>query len=273
MPSKYVWILWVSIIMLLSAFDDRALFAEGGSRNTITIVYNNVAGDMSAGLQVAGGFSALIVFDQQKILFDAGGDAAILIGNVRALELDFEKLDAVVISHNHWDHVYGLPALFYLAETLPKVYVPGSSRESVLQQNPRLDLVPVDKQVEILPNVWSTGEMEISYRNTTLFEQALVMNADRGLYVITGCAHPGIVEIIQRVKEVIPERPIALVIGGFHLGNATAEEVKQVSSSLRELGVEAIAPSHCTGGLAMEVFREEWGENYVELYLGDVYKF
>ncbi len=273
MPSKNNWVFWVGVIMALSMSFGQEPFADDPSENSITIVYNNIPGKTSARVQVGGGFSAFIMFDQHKILFDPGGDAAILIGNVRALELDLEKLDVVVISHNHWDHVYGLPALFYLAETVPKVYVPGSSRESVLQQNPRLDLVPVDKQVEILPNVWSIGEMKTSYMNIALFEQALILNGARGLYVITGCAHPGIVEIIERVKEVIPERPIALVTGGFHLGNATAEEVRQVSSRLRELGVEAIAPSHCTGGLAMEIFREEWGENYLALYLGDVCKF
>ena len=273
MPGKYNWVIWTGVIMALSASFGQEPFAEGPSENSITIVYNNVPGDMSDSIQVAGGFSAFIVFDKQKILFDAGGDTSILIKNIRALDLELEKLDAVVISHNHWDHVYGLPGVFCLVEVVPKVYVPASSRDSVLQQNPGLDVVPVDEPMEILSRVWSTGEMETSYRSIILHELSLILDGNDGLYVITGCAHPGIVEIIERVRGVIPDRPIALVTGGFHLVNATAEAVREISSSLKELGVEAIAPSHCTGDVAMDIFREEWADKYIELYLGHVYKF
>ncbi|UCD06173.1 MAG: MBL fold metallo-hydrolase [candidate division WOR-3 bacterium] len=267
------WDSWANFFMLLTASSGSLLFAGGTFDNSITIVYNNVPGDMVTGLQVAGGFSAFIVFDRQKILFDTGGDAAVLLGNINALELELGKMDAVVISHNHWDHIYGLPVLYYLAEPVPKVYVPGSSRDSVLRQNPRLDIVPVDEPFEILPNVWSSGVMKTSYRNITLHEQSLILDGDRGLHVITGCAHPGIVKIIERVREVIPERPIALVAGGFHLVNASERDVRDISARLKELGVTNIAPSHCTGGMAMDIFRKEWGKNFIELYLGYVCKF
>jgi 7,8-dihydropterin-6-yl-methyl-4-(beta-D-ribofuranosyl)aminobenzene 5'-phosphate synthase len=267
------WSCCVGIFVLLSALDDPLLSAGGGSGNTITIVYNNVPGDISAGLQTAGGFSAFIVFDQQKILFDTGGDTTILIENVRALELDTEGLGAVIISHNHWDHAYGLPGVFYLTEKVPKVYVPGSSRDSILQQNPRLNIVPVYEPAEILPRVWSTGELRTSYRDIVLCEQSLILNGDDGLYVITGCAHPGIVEIIERAKEIFPDRPVALVAGGFHLANASEQDVRDISTKLKELGIRNIAPSHCTGDRAMDVFKEEWGDRYLDLYLGHVHKF
>ena len=266
-------IFWIGVIMSMNASYSQEPLAVGSSENSITIVYNNVPGDMSAGLQVAGGFSAFIVFDRQKILFDTGGDAAILIGNISALGLDLKKLDAVIISHNHWDHAYGLPGIYSLTEKVPKVYVPASARDSVLQQNPRLDIVPVNEPVEIMPSVWLTGELKTSYRDITLCEQSLILDGDEGLYVITGCAHPGVVEIIERVKEVLPERPIVLVTGGFHLVNASEENVRDISSRLKELGVMTIAPSHCTGERAMDIFKEEWGDHYLRLYLGHVYRF
>jgi 7,8-dihydropterin-6-yl-methyl-4-(beta-D-ribofuranosyl)aminobenzene 5'-phosphate synthase len=273
MSHKNNCIFWIGVIMSMNASYGQEPFAVGSSENSITIVYNNVPGDVSAGLQVAGGFSVFIVFDRHKILFDTGGDAAILMGNIRALGLDLKKLDAAIISHNHWDHVYGLPGIYSLTETVPQVHVPASARDSVLQQNPGFDVVAVKEPVEVLPRVWSTGEMQTSYRSITLHEQSLILDGDSGLYVITGCAHPGIVEIVERVREVIPERPIALVAGGFHLVNASESDVRDISARLKELGVMNIAPSHCTGDGAMDIFRKEWEKNYLELYLGNVYKF
>ncbi|MDH4212222.1 MAG: MBL fold metallo-hydrolase [candidate division WOR-3 bacterium] len=273
MPGEKAILCCFVVFMLLSVLHNPTLFAGGSAENSIAIVYNNVPGDMSSGVKVGGGFSAFIVFNQKEILFDTGGDTAILINNIRALGLNLEHLDAAVISHNHWDHVYGLPGIHALTGVTPKVYVPGSSKDSVLQQNPHLDVVPIQEPMEIMPSVWSTGEVKTSYRDIALLEQSLILDGGEGLYVITGCAHPGVVEIIERVKEILPERPIALVTGGFHLVNATEEEVRGISAKLKELGVKNIAPSHCTGSMAMDIFREEWGDRHVELYLGHVHKF
>ncbi|UCF71199.1 MAG: MBL fold metallo-hydrolase [candidate division WOR-3 bacterium] len=273
MSGKRKWILWIGVAMALNALDSQTLSEGGPAENSITVIYNNVPGDISSGLQVGGGFSAFIVFEQHNILFDTGGDTTILLGNVKSLGLDSRNLDAVVISHNHWDHVYGLPGVYCIGEIVPKVYVPCSSKDSVLQQNPSLDIVPVDEPAEILPRVWLTGEMETTYRDITLYEQAMILDDDDGLYVITGCAHPGIVEIIERVRTILHGRPITLVAGGFHLINASEKYVRDISTRLKELGVMAIAPSHCTGNLAMDIFREELGERCLSLYLGNVHKF
>ena len=273
MSGRRTILLFFGVFMLMNVLHDRTLYAGESAGNSITIVYNNVPGDTTAAVQVGGGFSAFITFNQKKILFDTGGDTTILINNIGALGITLEKLDAVVISHNHWDHVYGLPAIHVLTEAVPKVFVTSSSKDSVLQQNPHFEYVPVEKPVEILPHAWSTGEIMTSYKNTTLSEQALILDGGEGLYIITGCAHPGIVAIIEHVRKVFPDSPIALVTGGFHLVGATEQEIREISSKLKMLGVKNIAPSHCTGGLAVDIFRKEWGENYLELYLGHTYKF
>ncbi len=273
MPGEKAILCCFFVSMLLSVLHNPTLLAGGSAENSIKIVYNNVPGDMSSGVKVGWGFSAFIVFYQQKILFDTGGDASILVNNIKALGLNLEHFDALVISHNHWDHAYGLPGINALTKMAPKVFVPGSSKDSILQQNPRLDVVPVCEPVEILPRVWSMGELRTSYRDIVLCEQSLVLNGENGLYVITGCAHPGIIDIIKRVKEILPDRPIALVAGGFHLVNASEEDIRGISARMRELGVTNIAPSHCTGDLALDIFRDEWGDRYLELYLGHVHKF
>ena len=261
------------VLMFLNAFNDSPLLAGESADNSITIVYNNAPGDTTADLQIGGGFSAFIVFQHKKILFDVGGDASTLVNNIRAMDLDLSHLDAVLISHNHWDHVYGLPGIYAFVESNPGVYVPYSAKDAIAQQYPRADVLPVEEPTEILPNVWSTGPMKVDYRGIPFSEQALVLDNDDGLYVVTGCAHPGIVEIVERVKQMFPEGAIALVTGGFHLIGYSDEDIGEISARLQELGVERIAPSHCTGRNAMRIFEKEWGEHYLQLYLGNTHRF
>ncbi|MGD9379312.1 MAG: MBL fold metallo-hydrolase [candidate division WOR-3 bacterium] len=261
------------VCMLLSTFGNPPLSAGEPAENSITIVYNNVPGDTTVDLQVGGGFSAYIIFRQKRILFDVGGDASTLINNIRVLDLDLSNLDAVLISHNHWDHVYGLPGIYVFVESNPGVYVPHSAKDAIAQQYPRADVLPVEEPMQIVPNVWSTGAMAVDYRGIPFSEQALVLENNDGLYVVTGCAHPGIVEIVERVRRMFPEQAIALVAGGFHLVGKTDEQIRGISARLQELGVKRIAPSHCTGQSAMRIFEKEWGEQYLRLYLGNTYHF
>jgi len=240
--------------------------------NFITCVYNNVPGNTGVDVRIGAGFSAFIAYKQRNILFDVGADATILLKNIVVLGIDTRRLDAVVISHNHWDHVYGLPGIYALEESDPDVYVAASSRGAILEQNPRSKVVPIDEPMQIFPDVWSTGSMHVEYRNLSFSEQAIILNNDDGTYVVTGCAHPGIVSIVERVKQLFPEKPIALVAGGFHLVDATEQEIMKISAKLSKLGVKKIAPSHCTGHTAIQIFEQEWAECYVRLYLGDTYR-
>jgi 7,8-dihydropterin-6-yl-methyl-4-(beta-D-ribofuranosyl)aminobenzene 5'-phosphate synthase len=153
------------------------------------------------------------------------------------------------------------------------VYVPYSAKGAIAQQYPRADFLPIEEPTEVLPNVWSTGAMDVDYKGVPFSEQALVLDNGDGLYVVTGCAHPGIVEIVERVKRMFPEQVIALVTGGFHLLGNTDREIKEISARLQELGVKRIAPSHCTGQSAMQIFEREWGEQYLPLYLGNTFRF
>lgn len=273
MSCIYVRVFCIGVMMSLNGSYGQEMLDGGSSGNSITVVYNNIPGDVSPHMQIGAGFSSFIVFGQHRILFDTGGDTTILTGNVRALGLDLKKLDAVIVSHNHWDHAYGLPGIYSLTDMVPRVYVPASAGDSIQQQNPGLDIIGVNEAVEIMQHVWLTGELKTSYRDIALYEQSLILDGDEGLYVITGCAHPGIVEIVERAKQILPERPIALVAGGFHLVNVSEGIVREISTRLKELGVIAIAPSHCTGNMAMDIFKQEWGDRYLDLYLGHVHRF
>ena len=86
----------------------------------------------------------------------------------------------------------------------------------------------------------------------------------KGLVIITGCAHPGIVNIVKRTEELMKRDKVYLVLGGFH--HPPLSCVKE----FKELGVEKVAPSHCTGDLAREAFRKEYKENFIEYGVGKI---
>jgi 7,8-dihydropterin-6-yl-methyl-4-(beta-D-ribofuranosyl)aminobenzene 5'-phosphate synthase len=98
-------------------------------------------------------------------------------------------------------------------------------------------------------------------------EQALVVSTPRGLVVVTGCAHPGIVEIVRRVKEAFGTE-VLLVAGGFHLRRADEGAVDATVKALHELGVRHVAPCHCTGDAARAVFARIFGDRCHLLHVG-----
>lgn len=239
----------------------------------ITIVYNNIPGDTTKGLSTGFGFSAWLEFGDDALLFDTGGDYVNLGDNLEKLKIDYKKMKAVFISHNHWDHVYGIPTAMGASKGIAKVYAPAKSAKSILEQYPRMTIEGIVEAKEILPNIWSTGEMEVTYREIIFTEQSMIINKEGGLYIITGCSHAGIIEIVKKAKSMFPGKVVKFVTGGFHLNQLGDDEVMKISNQFVELGVEKIAPSHCTGSRAIELFEEEWKGNFMRMNLGDNYSF
>jgi 7,8-dihydropterin-6-yl-methyl-4-(beta-D-ribofuranosyl)aminobenzene 5'-phosphate synthase len=87
--------------------------------------------------------------------------------------------------------------------------------------------------------------------------------------IITGCAHPGIVAIVEQAREVFAE-PVRLVLGGFHLGGKSKAEIDAILRDFQRLGVEQVAPCHCTGEQAITQFAAEYGEDFIEAGVGRV---
>jgi 7,8-dihydropterin-6-yl-methyl-4-(beta-D-ribofuranosyl)aminobenzene 5'-phosphate synthase len=228
----------------------------------ITVVYDNNAYDPR--LQTAWGFGCVIERDETTVLFDTGGDGAILLSNMAALGFDPRVVDIVVLSHIHGDHTGGLADLLATG-VRPTVYVPKSFPASFKTQVKAITaLQEVAGPQEILPGIHTTGQM-----GSGIVEQALVVETPQGLVVITGCAHPGIVEMVRRAGQ-IGESGVYLVLGGFHLGGASARRIADIIAAFREMGVQKVAPCHCTGDQAMDMFAAEYGDDFIQNGVGKI---
>jgi 7,8-dihydropterin-6-yl-methyl-4-(beta-D-ribofuranosyl)aminobenzene 5'-phosphate synthase len=229
-----------------------------------TVLYDNYV--HREGTKADWGFSCLIEGTEKTILFDTGTKPEILMHNVEALGVDLKKVDLVVLSHAHGDHTGGLPAVL---ERNPKVEVlfPASFGADFAAMITKAGSAPraVDMAVvEICRNVFLTGEM-----GGPIKEMALVLDTSRGLVVVTGCSHPGIVSILNRVKE-IRARPIHLVFGGFHLGSLPDGDVRKIIDAFTELKVERCGATHCTGDRAIALFQAAFGERYQPIGTGRI---
>jgi len=216
-------------------------------------------------LTTAWGFSCVIRETEKTILFDTGGDGSILLANMKELDINPKEIDLVVLSHIHGDHVGGLPSFLeknpevvvYLPKSFPKGFKDGVKEYGA-------KVVEVQGSLKICQGVYSSGEL-----GTWIKEQSLIIHTEKGLIVITGCAHPGIVKIVNKAKELFKD-DVLLVMGGFHLGGESKGEIEKIVSSFRKLGVSYVGPCHCSGDAARQLFKKEYGENFINVGVGRV---
>jgi len=229
----------------------------------LTVIFNNVSFDKS--LSSSWGFSCLIEWRDETILFDTGGDGNILLSNMKRMNIDPMAVHTVFLSHAHADHTGGLEALLQ-KNTRVRVWLPESFPNAFknMIKNYGAKVKSVRKSAQISEGVHSSGEM-----GDGIIEQALILETSSGLVIITGCAHPGIVNVVRKAKQLY-KGEVYLVMGGFHLAGMSDERAGTIISILKEMGVKKVAPSHCTGEKAMALFREAWGDNFLEGGVGAI---
>jgi 7,8-dihydropterin-6-yl-methyl-4-(beta-D-ribofuranosyl)aminobenzene 5'-phosphate synthase len=276
-PGKaIIWILSAFLLVMTAtawASDLQRVGKDGeqgvmhGSKKVrdleITVVYDN--NHYKEGLETAWGFSCLITGAYKTIFFDTGGDGSLLLGNMKVMGIDPGQIDLIVLSHIHGDHVGGLRSILeknpdvivYLPESFPKHF-----KEDVKLYGAKV--INISGPLKISENVYSTGEI-----GTWIKEQSLIVQTENGIIVITGCAHPGIVEIVKRAKDLIRD-DVLLVIGGYHLGNKGKGEIEEIIKGFKKLGVRYVGPCHCTGDKARQLFQWEYQENYIDVGVGKV---
>lgn len=227
----------------------------------ITVVFDN--NPYKKGLQSGWGFSCLIEGMEKRVLFDTGADGIILLDNMQKLGINPERVETLVLSHAHSDHTGGVYDLLQKNNTLT-VYLPASFPESFKEKAKGYgaELIEVKKPMEISEGVYSTGEMDAWMK-----EQSLIIRTPKGMVIITGCAHPGIVNIVKRAKALFADE-VLFVMGGFHLHNKTSREIKRIISDMKELGVRYVGPCHCSGKKARDLFEEAYGGHYIPVGAG-----
>jgi 7,8-dihydropterin-6-yl-methyl-4-(beta-D-ribofuranosyl)aminobenzene 5'-phosphate synthase len=244
------------------------------------------------------GFAALVEADGRRLLFDTGARPETVLQNARELGVDLAGVRDVILSHNHADHTGGLLTLRRaLAKTDPealgrvhvgkgifatRVAASGAEDDSLARLRRDFEamggsFVEHDAPREIAPGVWLTGPVprvhpernwsgtgrlrtpEGLVEDTVPEDQSLVVDTERGLVLLSGCGHAGVVNTIAHARKTIRPAPIHAMVGGFHLLAADDAHMRWTGERLREAGVENLMGAHCTGIEAVFRLRAQLG--------------
>lgn len=265
-----------------------------------TILVDNIG---QADLSGEWGLSVFIDTGSAHLLLDAGA-SPLFLTNAAALGLDIASVDYGVLSHAHYDHADGMAdffrhnqhARFYLqrpaAANCYKISAEKAGeyeyigiRPDILQDfADRLEFV--DGSFQLLDKVYllphTTPNLAEAGRQANMYlrqpdgswqpddfahEQSLVFDTPQGLVIFNSCSHAGVLNIIQEVSRQL-ERPVRMMIGGFHLYQQSEDEVRQLAGQLRQIGLQAIYTGHCTGQPAFDILRRELGDMVQQLQVG-----
>jgi len=228
----------------------------------ITVICDNEP--YKEGLETSWGFSCLVTGLEKNILFDTGPGRS-LLGNMEKLGIEPKMVEIIFLSHIHDDHSGGLIS-FLEKNSDVAVYLPESFPDKFKSEVRSFGakVVEVEKSIAVCEDVCSTGQVKGWQK-----EQSLIIRTDKGLIVITGCAHPGIVKMIETAKD-LRENDILLLMGGFHLEWATKGKIEKIISTFKKMGVRYVGPSHCTGEKAVALFEKYYGENHIKTGAGKV---
>jgi len=251
----------LSAIMLLAAFNPGVSDMNSAFSIQLTVVYDNNFHDQR--LETDWGFSCFIQGLEKSILFDTGADGRILLSNMKKLEISPEEIDVVVLSHAHKDHTGGLDALLdknpKIEVWLPHFFQPDF-KDNIRKKGTRI--VEVFGYQNICVGAYTTGVIE-----GWIKEQALILHSNQGPVVMTGCAHPGIVNILS-LAEKLTDKRVYMALGGFHLAGFERREIQGIIEEFRALGIGKVGPCHCSGDTARRLFADEYGKDFVGIGAG-----
>jgi 7,8-dihydropterin-6-yl-methyl-4-(beta-D-ribofuranosyl)aminobenzene 5'-phosphate synthase len=233
------------------------------------------------------GFAALVEADGHKIILDTGAHPDTVLNNAREMKIDLSGISQVVLSHSDDDHTGGLLNLRReLAKTnaaaLSRTYVAKGffyKRIAAPEEKAedRIALLKAeyertggvflenDKPIALYPGIWLLGPIprihpernwsgsgkvktpEGTAEDTVPEDTSLVIDTDRGLIVLSGCCHAGIINTIEYARKKVRSAPVYAAIGGFHLMRASDATLDWTARKLREFGLSNFIGAHCTG--------------------------
>lgn len=243
------------------------------------------------------GFSALVAVDGHRLLFDTGAHSDVVLKNALSLKIDLSNVPDVILSHSHSDHVGGLltlrnafreahPHALATAHVGEGIFASRWTDRREVEENPMIAIRAEfeksggvfsvhEKPVELFPGVWLTGPTPRphpehnwggqdkivtssgSVEDTLPEDSALIFSTGKGLVVLTGCGHAGVINIIEYAKKIVGEKRIHALIGGIHLFNASDETLKWTEERLAESSLEYFLGAHCTGIEPVFRFRQD----------------
>ncbi len=271
----------------------------GRSTAQITVLYD--AFGKTSSMQKDWGYAALVEYGGKRILFDTGNNPDILARNAKAKGADLSKLDFVVMSHRHGDHMGGMA---YLLSVNPKVkiYAPkegfgvyGADLPSSFYRKdaslppeqryydgkppdlmrfgsawPGANFELIDKLTEIAPGIHVIALVSDKPGTLELRELSLTIDTPEGVAIVVGCSHPGIDKIVEAAAKINPR--VYLVAGGFHLVVSKDDEIDKIVTALRDTyKVAYVAPGHCTGEPTFAALKKAFGDRYLYAGLGTTF--
>ena len=267
----------------------------------ITVLADNTAS--GRGLLAEHGLAFWIETGHTRVLFDTG-QGNVLLHNASKLGVELELADAVVLSHGHYDHTGGLadvlrPACRAKVYTHPAALRPKYARDTdgavrnigVSPENERAardvarELIWTKGPVEIARGLFATGEIprvtdfedtggaffldeESQQPDPLIDDQAVFYESPSGSVVFLGCAHAGVINTLRHIRQLTSGRPIHTVVGGMHLVEAGPRRMDRTVAELRRLGVQRLAPAHCTGPAATALLWSEFPERCIPSHVG-----
>ncbi len=231
--------------------------------HNIKIIYDNSAqGDK---YKYGWGFSCLV---NDSILFDTGENFEKLHYNIKEMGIDLSKILKLIISHDHWDHTGGIKELLPLLPNLKQVFFPQNINKDLLALSSEKAQIGNASYHHLSDYIILTKNFETRYDGKQLYEQSLLLKSeDNSFTILAGCAHPGIDRMVRQAKSDL-NIEIKTVMGGFHLTHSKEEDIQIITQNLRELGVTRVAPTHCSGKKAKEIFKGEFPGQFINVFTG-----
>lgn len=253
------------------------------------------------------GLSLFIEYKDYNILFDTG-QSDVYIRNAKALQLDLNKTDCIILSHGHYDHCGGIEYLPDLRKK-PKIYLQksavqkkyainlnGTYREIGIPWSQEVynhfsdklifsdDITKINSEISLygkIPNTVSFEDIPKGFfikngegmvADMIRDEQMLIFDTESGLIIFLGCSHPGIINCLKYASKQYPNKKINTLVAGMHLDSVSPLRLEMTIQSMLDMDIQNILPLHCTGIHAINEMKRFLDKRCRVVYAGDTFE-